>query len=72
MHGTRSNWNRLQVEFAKRGGKRFHFHDLRAKYVSDKEERGKISAEELKTARESGILSNGPGRDRGGDGRKTK
>ncbi|WP_424191843.1 tyrosine-type recombinase/integrase [Ampullimonas aquatilis] len=41
--GFKAIWNRLQVAYAKQGGERFHFHDLRAKYVTDKEARGEDS-----------------------------
>ena len=43
--GFKAILNRLQVEFKSRGGERFHFHDLRAKYVTDKEERGEDSSQ---------------------------
>ena len=43
--GFKAIWNRPQVEFKSRGGERFHFHDLRDKYVTDKEERGEDSSQ---------------------------
>lgn len=38
--GFKAMWNRLQVEHAQAGGKRFTFHDLRAYYVTEGKEAG--------------------------------
>src|SRR5260363_414155 len=36
--GFKAMWNRLQVEYAQEGGRRFTFHDLRAYYVTEGKE----------------------------------
>lgn len=38
--GFKAMWNRLQVAYAKAGGERFTFHDLRAFYVTEGKDKG--------------------------------
>ena len=43
--GFKALWNRLQIAWEKGGNERFHFHDLRAKAVTDVIEQGRKASE---------------------------